>query len=179
MRGKMRQLAKWKLLSGAQAHLAIATAFVVASAVSSVLAAELPKEGSYDFTSCWSGVSNTIAFSNTHSAFSYELTGMSQSHPPGGFADNSAFRCVGVTHALGGRNGGTAVCEAVDPQGDKRLTYFSFDGDKTVREAVAGTGKYDGMVMTGSAVKPLGPFPTIKPGTFQSCNRQTGNYKLK
>ncbi len=28
----------------------------------------LPKEGNYDFTSCWSGVSNAIAFSKTHSA---------------------------------------------------------------------------------------------------------------
>ena len=41
----------------------------------SAFAADLPKEGSYDFTSCWSGVSNTIAFSKTHFAFSYEMTG--------------------------------------------------------------------------------------------------------
>jgi len=25
----------------------------------------------------------------------------------------------------------------------------------------------------------LGPFPMIKPGTFQGCNHQTGTYKLK
>jgi hypothetical protein len=25
----------------------------------------------------------------------------------------------------------------------------------------------------------LGQFPTIKPGTFQGCNRATGTYKLK
>jgi hypothetical protein len=28
----------------------------------------IPKEGSYDFTSCWSGVSSTIAFSKTQAA---------------------------------------------------------------------------------------------------------------
>jgi hypothetical protein len=28
-------------------------------------------------------------------------------------------------------------------------------------------------------VHPLGPFPVIKAGTFQDCNRQTGTYKLK
>lgn len=112
-------------------------------------------------------------------AFSYEMTGASRSNPSGGFADKNTFRCVGENHSFGGKTGGTAVCEAVDPEGDKRLTYFFFQGEKVVRETVAGTGKYDGMVMTGSTVQSLGPFPVIKPGTFQSCNRQTGTYKLK
>jgi hypothetical protein len=34
------------------------------------------------------------------------------------------------------------------------------------------------MVRT-TAVQLMGPFPVIKPGTFQNCNRQTGTYKLK
>ncbi len=46
------------------------------------------------------------------------------------------------------------------------------------REFVVGTGKYEGMVTTGT-VEPLGPFPVIKAGTFQDCNHQTGTYKLK
>lgn len=175
----MKELARWIIHRPEKALFVIAATFIVAIATGTALAADLPKEGSYDFTSCWAGVSNTISFSNTHSAFSFELTGTSQSNPPGGFADKNSFRCVGSNHSLGGKNGGIAVCEAVDAQGDKRLTYFFFEGDKTVREAVAGTGKYDGMVMSNSSVKPAGAFPTIKPGTFQSCNRQTGNYKLK
>ena len=44
----------------------------------SAFAADLPKEGSYDFTSCWSGVSNPIAFSKTHFAYSYEMTVLSE-----------------------------------------------------------------------------------------------------
>lgn len=31
----------------------------------------------------------------------------------------------------------------------------------------------------GGTTAPAGPFPTIKPGTFQNCNRQTGTYKMK
>jgi hypothetical protein len=46
------------------------------------------------------------------------------------------------------------------------------------RTQVAETGKYEGMVMVGT-VEPLGSFPTIKDGTFQNCNHQTGTYKLK
>ena len=142
-------------------------------------AADLPKEGPFDYTACWSGVNNVITFSPTHSAFSFELTGTTRSAQPDGFADKHTFRCVGSNHVFAGKSGGTSICEAVDAAGDKRLTYFSFDGDKTVREQVAGTGKYDGMVFTSATVQPIGPFPTIKPGTFQACNRQTGTYKLK
>jgi len=139
-----------------------------------------PKEGTYDFTACWSGTNDVVQFSKTHSAFSYEMTGSIRSNLPGGLFDNHTFRCVGAQAAMGGKNSGIAVCEAIDKDGDKRLSYFSVASDGSViREAnVQGTGKYEGMEMRGT-VKPLGPFPTIKPGTFQNCNHQTGTYKLK
>ena len=34
-------------------------------------------------------------------------------------------------------------------------------------------------MVTNGTIEPLGPFPVIKAGTFQDCNRQTGTYKLK
>ena len=152
--------------------------FAIASAVGSAFAADLPKEGRYDFNSCWSGVSNLINFSKTHSAFSYEMMGAIRTNPPGGLFDKSTFRCVGMNRSFDGKVAGTTVCESVDPDGDKRLSYFSAQDGKVVRENVAGTGKFDGMVASGT-VEPLGPFPVIKPGTFQDCNHQTGTYKLK
>jgi hypothetical protein len=58
-------------------------------------------------------------------------------------------------------------------------SYLSLGADgKMMRQDVAGTGKYEGLATSG-AVAPLGPFPTIKDGTFQGCNRQTGTYKMK
>jgi hypothetical protein len=81
--------------------------------------------------------------------------------------------------SLGEKNTGSTVCEASDKDGSKRLSYFSLGSDgKVTREFVVGTGKYEGMVTTGT-VEPLGPFPVIKAGTFQDCNHQTGTYKLK
>ena len=66
---------------------------------------------------------------------------------------------------LGGKTTGIAVCEAIDTDGDKRLTYFSVAADgKLMRETVTGTGKYDGMVASGK-VEPYGPFSTIKAKT--------------
>jgi hypothetical protein len=47
-----------------------------------------------------------------------------------------------------------------------------------VKEFVLGTGKYEGAIEKGST-SAMGPFPTIKAGTFQNCLRQTGTYKLK
>lgn len=46
---------------------------VAITSAGSAFAADLPKEGRYDFNACWSRVSNVIAFSKTHSALSYEM----------------------------------------------------------------------------------------------------------
>ncbi|MBR0798643.1 hypothetical protein JQ615_24965 [Bradyrhizobium jicamae] len=157
----------------------LTTAFLVPVAAGSALATELPKEGSYDYTACWSGVSNAITFSKADTASSYEMTGTILSNPSGGMFDKNSFRCVGMNASLEGKFTGSAVCESLDVDGDKRLSNYSLASDGSLtREIVAGTGKYEGMTMTGT-VHPLGSFPVVKAGTFQDCNHQTGTYKLK
>ena len=151
---------------------------IVASPVSA-FAAEVPKEGSYDYTSCWSGVNNVITFSKTHTASSFEMTGTNRSNPPGGIFDKNTFRCVGMNASLDGKETASFVCEAIDVDGDKYLSKVSAGDGKTTRTIVAGTGKYEGIVTTQTAFEQLGPFPAIKDGTSQSCNHQTGTYKLK
>ena len=159
-------------------HRYVLASLIVASPFSA-FAAEVPKEGNYDYTSCWSGVNNVITFSKTHTASSFEMTGTNRSNPPGGVFDKNTFRCVGMNSSLDGKITASTVCEAIDVDGDKRLTSFSNVDGKTTRTNVAGTGKYEGMVNTTGTVEPLGPFPAIKAGTFQDCNHQTGTYKLK
>jgi len=63
-------------------HRYVLALLIVASPVSA-FAGELPKEGGFDYTSCWSGVNNVITFSKTHTASSFELTGTTRSNPPG------------------------------------------------------------------------------------------------
>jgi hypothetical protein len=138
----------------------------------------LPKEGRYDYTGCYSTVINAISFSKTYSANTYELTGTILSNPPGGLFHKSAIRCVGMNRSFAGKVAGTAACEGVDPDGDKFLYTVSAQEGKTVRESIAGTGKYDGMAASGMT-ESMGPFPEIKAGTVQNCNHQTGTYKLK
>ena len=107
------------------------------------------------------------------------MTGTNRSNPPGGVFDKNTFRCVGMNSSLDGKITASTVCEAIDVDGDKRLTSFSTGDGKVTRAFVLGTGKYEGMVNTTGTVEPLGPFPAIKAGTFQDCNHQTGTYKLK
>jgi hypothetical protein len=157
----------------------LVTSVSILTSAPSAFAAELPKEGRYDITACWSGANNAVTFSKTHTATSYEITGTVRSNTPGGMFDKGTFRCVGMDASLGGKNTQSTVCEATDADGNKRLTYFSLGSDgKLTREFVVGTGKYEGMVTAGT-VEPLGPFPVAKVGTVQDCNHQTGTYKLK
>ncbi len=156
---------------------ALAMLIVLGAAMGSAMGADLPKQGSFDFTACWSGTSSPIALSKTHTAFSYEITGTSRSAAPGGLFDNNTFHCVGVNASFDGSVRALTVCQSVDQEGDRWLREYSTVNGKTrIREA--GTGKYDG-ILTVADVEPLGPFPAVKPGTFQQCNHQYGTYKMK
>ncbi len=145
----------------------------------SVVAQTLPKEGSYDFTACLSGMASAVAFSKTHFGYSYEVMGTARSNPPGGMMDNTTVRCVGMNTSLGGKATQNTLCETIDRDGDKQLASVLLASDgRVTREVISGTGKFEGLQMSGSMV-PQGTFPTIKPGTFQTCNHQTGTYKMK
>lgn len=142
-------------------------------------AATLPKEGRYDTTACWTSTTTSrIDFSKTHWSQVGESVGTGQSNPRGGFGDGSSFRCVAMTTSFDGKMSNNTLCDVVDPDGDKRLNVFTLQDGKIVRETIAGTGKYEGMVITAN-VESQPMFPTVKPGTTQWCNHQTGTYKLK
>jgi len=152
---------------------------VLSAAAGSAVAAGMPKEGNFDYTACWTTVMNAIAYSKGNTAFSFELTGTQLSNPPGGPFDKESFRCVGSNAVFGKKVWANATCEAVDRDGDKRLSYFYRGADgQVVREIIAGTGKFDGIVMN-EKITPLGPYPAIKPGIVVNCNRHVGTYKMK
>lgn len=161
-------------------RLVMVAASMVALAWPAAITAQSPaKEGRFDFVACWSGTSNAMPFSKTHSAYTMEFTGMTRSNIADSPFDNNSFRCIGVGGNLGGSATMTVYCESVDRDGDKRLAVYHTDaGGKTSRETVAGTGKFEGITSTIDVV-PLGPFPVVKPGTFQNCNRQSGTYRMK
>lgn len=155
-------------------------AIVFATAAASAYAVvNLPKEGNYDYVSCWTGTGNTVAFDKEHTATAYEMLGTVVSNIPGGLGENNTYRCVGLLTVFKGRRGGENLCQAIDADGDRIVSRFVNQPDgKIVREMIGGTGKYEGMTMTNTIVM-LPPMKPAKPDTFQGCNRQTGTYKLK
>ena len=142
------------------------------------LAADLPKEGSYDFMSCYSGTVNPMEFSKTQTANTTEIRGTIVSNPAGGLFDKVAFRCMSMNYTADGKPSGMTLCEGVDKDGDKYLSQLVVEGSQQTRKVVAGTGKYEGMTASGTAVS-IGPFGTNVSGQTQNCTHQTGTYKLK
>jgi hypothetical protein len=155
-----------------------AVAFVAATALPLAAAQGLPKEGRIDYVACWSGASNPMPFSKTQSAMTYEHTGTTRSNLPDSPFDKLSFRCIGMNTSFDGKTSVATVCEAVDKDGDKMLNHFVQSEGRLVRTTVAGTGKFEG-ISTEANVVSLGPFPPVKPGTFQNCNHQTGSYRIK
>ena len=109
--------------------LAVAASTLLAT---STLAADIPKEGPFDFVACWSGDSREIAFSPRHTASSYEFTGTIRSNPPSGPFDKETFRCVGSGTTFEGKTTGSNTCEGTDGAGNKRVTYFTTNPDGSV-----------------------------------------------
>ena len=142
--------------------------------------AEMPKEGNYDYTACWSGTANVTKVSDNQTIVSNDFTGVIRTATPGGPFDGETFHCKGLSLWADGKvSSETVFCAATDKDANKRLARFTNVNGTINREQLSGTGKYEGVTITATAVKPLGPFPAAKEGTFQGCNQQTGSYKLK
>jgi hypothetical protein len=158
----------------------ISVAMLVAVTSSGLtFAADLPKEGSYDYKACFTRNITRIDFSDAHRAYSYNETATAVSDTPGGMFDGESVRCVGTVSISNGKRTNLSICEGAAKNGSKRLTRFQYDADgKLVREEVAGTGMYEGMVTTGSA-KGVVPEKEVQPGVTTFCNQLTGTYKMK
>jgi hypothetical protein len=157
----------------------VATASMTITAAGLAFAADLPKEGNYDHRVCFTRNIARIVFSDSHRAYSYEETGTVISASPGGIFDGEKVRCVGAVAVANNKRTGLSMCEGVATDGAKRLTRFHYDADgKLVREEVAGTGMYDGMVTTGTVQEVVAP-KEVTPGTTTFCNQLTGTYRLK
>lgn len=147
-------------------------------ALACTAAPNYPKEGTYDYISCYSGTTNTVQVSNANGAYTNAFVGNTRTSPAGGPFDKLAYTCVGAGATTNGKVNSSYYCEAVDVDGDKFMAHGVSDGVKTTTDAFGGTGKYEGMVRNGSSDS-LGAFPTVKAGTFTGCNHQIGTYKLK
>lgn len=137
------------------------------------------KEGNYEFY--WCGNGHHLSMSATDKVFvsHYHLAANAITPTPGQPFDRVSGACYGTHATLSGRNMGFGVCEITDMDGDKWWMEYheNADGSGGTYSNAHGTGKYDGMTLKGQYV--LTFWPTSKGVDFQTCNRNTGTYKLK
>ena len=100
------------------------TLLILIAGTSLAGAGEVPKEGTYDYYSCWSGTTSTMQLPGGAMAATNEVTGMNHAKIPGTMFDNSSFRCIGFTVTKDKVATGRTVCESVDADGDKRYASF-------------------------------------------------------
>lgn len=152
---------------------------VLCGVASTSVGQSLAKEGSYDYTNCHSGVEHaSMSIDVKHQASIREFTGTIRAATPGTFLDMSSYQCISLNNSLGSQAAVSIVCVTVDKDGDRLYTRFTGDGLTSEAGTISGTGKYVGIERTGKTVS-LGTFPSAKPGTFQTCLRNTGTYKFK
>jgi hypothetical protein len=143
-------------------------------------AADLPKEGRFDFNYCMAGKTDYTELKSGLATGMFE--GWAATYANGGTRafDRQGSRCVGVYEIIDGKYRDYGVCTQVDADGDKWLMRFETGGDMGGKwVVVGGSGKYDGM--TGSATYvPVGEIPPgAAPGIYNKCNRNTGTYRMK
>jgi len=117
------------------------------------IAAELPKEGKYHISNCSVGTGlYGVEFSKTNTACSYEFVGTSRSNQLSGMFDMTSFRCVGLITTIDAKQGNWC-CEILNKDGNKIRSQYSPTSvqRRAKKSGIAGTGKYDGIIMFATA----------------------------
>jgi hypothetical protein len=139
----------------------------------------MPKEGSFQLQLCAVGNATPILANDQVYITHYSSTALLSSTLAGGPFDRQTARCWGTLGTGKMRPSHTGYCEMVDADGDKWWMDVKAKDDNTggTYTAIAGTGKYDGMSLTGEYKVDFYPF--LGGENYTHCNPNKGTYKLK
>lgn len=161
-------------------HYFILVSGIAATAVSSMPGTSMAndKEGRYEFTSCFAGTVRVLAVNDKLSARSVNISGISFTSPTGGPFHGQTFDCAISALAQDGHTQATGHCVHADGNGDRWISRFSDRDMIGTVEAVGGTGKYNGMVLTGQFSPAVIAAP-ITAGSVQICLQNSGTYRMR
>jgi hypothetical protein len=132
--------------------LLAAMAAIVFGAAASLLvqAAEMPKEGTDNFTNIWATtISNTIQ-QGTQSFITYEFGGVARNDAGGPMFNFFGLRCVGMSDVSGpGNNTDHGSCTFTDKDGDNIFMPYTGKSGRGTYEVAGGTGKFTGITGNG------------------------------
>jgi hypothetical protein len=147
------------------------------------MAADMPKEGTYDDEYAAYGTSKATAIGKERVLVSFENNGLWLSE---GFGNHMTWHCFGLTDITSGMEQFHGYCVGTDPNGDQLVGDFasvgkfpadakSADGKLTF---TTGTGKYAG-ISGGGTFTCHGPeFRTAVQGTYVNYCTNSGSYKI-
>lgn len=155
-------------------NVRMVAAILVAGPLVSV-AADLPRNGQFDFIACLAGKQDSIAHGPDHGVGIADLLGTQRSTPPGGLFDLTASRCVYSYGYLEGKYEADGCCEFRGKQGDTYLLRIHRSpGQAGVLDGLHGTGRYAGMNLRG-AYDLSASFPDT-PGHVNTCVKASGTF---
>jgi hypothetical protein len=169
-----------------QLRTGILSAFTLGTAIAfgaAAMAADMPKEGTYnaDYTSF--GTSKATAIGKERVLVTFDENSLWLSK---GFAEHMTWHCFGLIDILSGMEQFHGYCVGLDPNGDQLVNDIvsdgkfpadakSFSGKVTI---TTGTGKYAGISGGGTFTCHLPEFRTAVEGTFSNYCVNLGSYKI-
>ena len=145
--------------------------------------ADLPKEGSFEGTAYSFGSYRLTPVGADKLFVSYEEDGLSLGTGP---FDHVTWYCWGTTEFSIGIGQGQGYCVGMDSDGDRISITTGPDEKHTPNQRswsspmtlTAGTGKFAGIIGSGTYVNHANEFRTATPGTFVNYVVVKGTYKL-
>jgi hypothetical protein len=143
-------------ISSMQSRTCILSAFTLstAMAIGAAMAADMPKEGTYNADYTAFGAAKSTAIGKERVLIAFDENGLWLSK---GFADHMTWHCFGLIDILSGMEQFHGYCVGLDPSGDQLVNDIadngkfpadakSFSGKVTI---TTGTGKYPGLAVVG------------------------------
>jgi hypothetical protein len=172
--------------SSMQPRLCTLSAFALSAAMAvggAALAADMPKEGTYNADYTAFGAAKSTAIGKERVLITFDENGLWLSK---GFAEHMTWHCFGLIDILSGMEQFHGYCVGLDPNGDQLVNDIADDGKfpadaKSISGKVTittGTGKYAGISGGGTFTCHNPEFKSAVEGTYVSYCANSGSYKL-
>ncbi len=147
------------------------------------MAADLPKEGTFNATYSAFGTIKVTTIGKERVMFVFDENGLTRSD---GFLDHMTTHCWGMAEFVNGVGAPHGSCVSTDPDGDQISIDFAHEKWRTLNEKnahasatiTAGTGKYTGITGGWTYVAHVNEFRTAVEGTYAVDCTNSGSYKL-
>lgn len=134
------------------------------------------EEVQFDRSACGSATLTAVSLEKGVKTFSFDMKGISWDNKGEDFTGAATMHCVGVLKIVGGEKTSNGYCKFMDSEGTRDYEFTKINDESTFKY-IGGTGKYVGITGGGKS-KTLTKVKPIVKGTFQSCARGTGTWKL-